>query len=53
MKKFNINDYLFVFAIDKNGKAFDEHLNEQRGENGNVVYIPKKYQKYFKKLENI
>lgn len=53
MKKFNINDYLFLFAIDENGKAYDEHLNEYRTEEGNILYIPKRYWKHFKKLENI
>jgi hypothetical protein len=53
MSKFNLDDYWYISIIDENGKAYDDDLNEYRDENGECLYIPKKYWKHFEKLENI
>jgi hypothetical protein len=53
MGKFILADYWHISIIDKNGKAFDDDLNEYRTESGQILYIPKIYWKHFIKLENI
>lgn len=53
MKNFILSDYWHISIIDKNGKAFDDDLNEYRTENGECLYIPKKYWKHFAKVEEI
>jgi hypothetical protein len=53
MAKFNLSNYWHIYAIDENGKAYDDNLNEYRKESGEILYIPKKYWKHFIKLKDI
>lgn len=53
MSKFILADYCHISIIDENGKAYDDDLNEYRQENGECLYIPRKYWKHFLKLKDI
>lgn len=54
MSKFILADYWYISIIDKNGKAYDDDLNEyRRQDSGQCLYIPSKYWKHFIKLEDI